>query len=215
MVAAILPFALGLTGLIYGVCAAVLNGVFIILAAAVFANRAKEPAGMKPEKRLFAFSILYLFVLFAALVVDRWGSHDPHPEDECSAASASARDHGLAARRLRHPAVPDHRREDRAEQVTAVAQKNARTAGIMALMVAGMLALAFASVPLYRMFCELTGFDGTPLRAEKAPGAVAARSACASTPTSTRPCPGGSSRCRRPSGSRRAPAPRSSTARRT
>ena len=43
----------------------------------------------------------------------------------------------------------------------------------MALMVAGMLALAFASVPLYRMFCELTGFDGTPLRAEKAPGAVA------------------------------------------
>ena len=40
------------------------------------------------------------------------------------------------------------------------------------MMVAGMLALAFASVPLYRMFCELTGFDGTPLRAERAPGAV-------------------------------------------
>jgi cytochrome c oxidase assembly protein subunit 11 len=57
--------------------------------------------------------------------------------------------------------------------MTAVARKNARTAGIMALMVAGMLALAFASVPLYRMFCELTGFDGTPLRAENAPGAVA------------------------------------------
>jgi protoheme IX farnesyltransferase len=72
VVAAILPFALGLTGLIYGVAAAVLNTVFIILAAAVFANRAEEPAGMKPERRLFAFSILYLFVLFAALVVDRW-----------------------------------------------------------------------------------------------------------------------------------------------
>ena len=43
----------------------------------------------------------------------------------------------------------------------------------MALLVAGMLALAFASVPLYRAFCQLTGFDGTPLRAEKAPGAVA------------------------------------------
>jgi len=57
--------------------------------------------------------------------------------------------------------------------VTAVARKNARTAGVMALMVAGMLGLAFASVPLYRMFCELTGFDGTPLRAERAPGAVA------------------------------------------
>jgi cytochrome c oxidase assembly protein subunit 11 len=56
--------------------------------------------------------------------------------------------------------------------MTAVAQKNARTAGLMALMVAGMLGLAFASVPLYRMFCELTGFDGTPLRAKSAPGAV-------------------------------------------
>ena len=27
---------------------------------------------MAPEKGLFAFSILYLFGLFAALVVDRW-----------------------------------------------------------------------------------------------------------------------------------------------
>ena len=72
VVAAVLPFALGLTGLIYGVAAAVLNTVFIILAAAVFANRAEDPAGMKPERRLFAFSILYLFGLFAALVVDRW-----------------------------------------------------------------------------------------------------------------------------------------------
>lgn len=43
----------------------------------------------------------------------------------------------------------------------------------MALLAAAMVALAFASVPLYRLFCELTGFDGTPLRAESAPGAVA------------------------------------------
>lgn len=57
--------------------------------------------------------------------------------------------------------------------MTAVANKNARTARAMAMLVAGMLALAFASVPLYRAFCQLTGFDGTPLRAEKAPGAVA------------------------------------------
>ena len=57
--------------------------------------------------------------------------------------------------------------------MTAVARKNARTARLMALLVVGMLALAFASVPLYRAFCQLTGFDGTPLRAEKAPGAVA------------------------------------------
>ena len=36
-----------------------------------------------------------------------------------------------------------------------------------------MLGLAFAAVPLYRMFCQVTGFAGTTLRAEKAPGAVA------------------------------------------
>ena len=57
--------------------------------------------------------------------------------------------------------------------MTAIAQKNGRTALIMAAIVAAMLGLAFASVPLYRMFCDLTGFAGTPLRAEKAPGAVA------------------------------------------
>ena len=54
-----------------------------------------------------------------------------------------------------------------------VAQKNVRTAAIMALVAAAMVALAFASVPLYRMFCELTGFAGTPQRADRAPGAVA------------------------------------------
>jgi cytochrome c oxidase assembly protein subunit 11 len=57
--------------------------------------------------------------------------------------------------------------------MTAVAQRNRRTAAMMVLVVAAMVGLAFASVPLYRMFCELTGFDGTPLRASRAPGAVA------------------------------------------
>jgi cytochrome c oxidase assembly protein subunit 11 len=57
--------------------------------------------------------------------------------------------------------------------VSAVAQRNRRTALIMALIVAFMVGLAFASVPLYRMFCELTGFDGTPARAAAAPGAIA------------------------------------------
>jgi cytochrome c oxidase assembly protein subunit 11 len=58
--------------------------------------------------------------------------------------------------------------------VTAIAQnRNTRTALLMALIVAAMIGLAFASVPLYRMFCQFTGFDGTPQRAERAPGAVA------------------------------------------
>jgi heme o synthase len=72
VVAAIAPFALGLTGLVYGLTAAVLNTIFVVLAAAVFANKSEDVSGMKPERRLFAFSILYLFGLFAALVVDRW-----------------------------------------------------------------------------------------------------------------------------------------------
>jgi len=58
--------------------------------------------------------------------------------------------------------------------VTAIAQnRNAKTALLMALIVAAMVGLAFASAPLYRMFCEYTGFGGTPQRAERAPGAVA------------------------------------------
>ena len=57
--------------------------------------------------------------------------------------------------------------------MTAIAHKNGRTALIMAAFAAAMVGLAFASVPLYRAFCQLTGFDGTPLRAARAPGAVA------------------------------------------
>jgi protoheme IX farnesyltransferase len=70
--AAIAPWAMGLTGWIYGVASIALNGIFLALALMVLFNRATEPAGMKPEKRLFAFSILYLFILFGALVADRW-----------------------------------------------------------------------------------------------------------------------------------------------
>jgi heme O synthase-like polyprenyltransferase len=52
--------------------AAALSAAFIVLSLPVLANRATEPAGMAPEKRLFGFSVLYLFALFAVLVADRW-----------------------------------------------------------------------------------------------------------------------------------------------
>jgi protoheme IX farnesyltransferase len=71
-VSAVAPYALGLTGLVYGISAAVLSAIFLVLSAIVLANKAQEPSGMKPERRLFAFSILYLFALFAAVVADRW-----------------------------------------------------------------------------------------------------------------------------------------------
>src|SRR5437868_825489 len=65
--AAIAPWPLGLAGLVYGVCAAVLSFVFLVLATRVAANRASDAAGMDAEKHLFAFSVLYLFALFGAL----------------------------------------------------------------------------------------------------------------------------------------------------
>ncbi len=70
--AAVAPWPLGLTGWIYGVATAILGVVFVAFAVAVAANKAAEPKEMGPEKRLFAFSIIYLFALFTALVADRW-----------------------------------------------------------------------------------------------------------------------------------------------
>ncbi len=70
--AAVAPWPLGLAGPLYGAAAAALSAAFVVLASAVFANRATEPANMRPEKRLFAYSVIYLFVLFGVLVADRW-----------------------------------------------------------------------------------------------------------------------------------------------
>lgn len=54
------------------------------------------------------------------------------------------------------------------------AQKNhLRVALIAACVAVGMGGLAYASVPLYRMFCQVTGFDGTTQRATAAPTADA------------------------------------------
>jgi len=69
---AVAPWPLGLAGPIYGVAASVLSIAFVALSSAVLANRVTEPKQMAPEKRLFAFSVFYLFALFAALVADRW-----------------------------------------------------------------------------------------------------------------------------------------------
>ena len=71
-VAAVAPWPLGLTGPIYGGAATGLSIGFVILAGRVLVNRATDPAGMRPEKKLFAYSVVYLFALFGALVADRW-----------------------------------------------------------------------------------------------------------------------------------------------
>jgi cytochrome c oxidase assembly protein subunit 11 len=51
-------------------------------------------------------------------------------------------------------------------------QRTTRTALLAVAGICCMTGLGFASVPLYRMFCEATGLDGTTNRAESAPGAT-------------------------------------------
>jgi len=51
--------------------------------------------------------------------------------------------------------------------------RKTRTAFLAAFLAATMVGVSFAAVPLYQLFCEVTGFGGTPVRADQAPGAVA------------------------------------------
>ena len=69
---ALAPWPLGLTGAIYGVVATAMTAAFAVLAALVAAGATRGGRSFFYEKRLFGFSILYLFVVFGALVVDRW-----------------------------------------------------------------------------------------------------------------------------------------------
>jgi protoheme IX farnesyltransferase len=71
-IAAIAPWPLGLTGAIYGGIAVAATAWFALLAAHVATRTTAEGDTMRPEKRLFAYSIAYLFVMFGAVVVDRW-----------------------------------------------------------------------------------------------------------------------------------------------
>lgn len=50
---------------------------------------------------------------------------------------------------------------------------NGRIAATLCVLVAGMVGASFAAVPLYRLFCQVTGFDGTPMIGQAAPGAQA------------------------------------------
>ena len=69
----LLPWWIGGAGLVYGISALLLSGLFLALALRVTVfRRDGDDVSMKPEKRLFAYSVLYLFVLFGALVADRW-----------------------------------------------------------------------------------------------------------------------------------------------
>jgi heme o synthase len=63
---AVAPTLLGVAGLVYGAVAAALSLLFTVAAVRVWFD-----AGDAAAKRMFGFSILYLFLLFALLALDR------------------------------------------------------------------------------------------------------------------------------------------------
>jgi protoheme IX farnesyltransferase len=71
-VAAVAPWPLGLTHALYGWVAIAATAWFALLVAQVAFRTTGADDRMRPEKRLFAYSIAYLFILFGAVVADRW-----------------------------------------------------------------------------------------------------------------------------------------------
>ena len=67
--AAMSPAVIGMTGWVYGISAGVLNLLFLICSWRLY--RSDESELEKPARQTFGFSILYLFALFAALIVDQ------------------------------------------------------------------------------------------------------------------------------------------------
>jgi protoheme IX farnesyltransferase len=63
---ALAPWALGMAGALYGAAAAILGGLFILAALRVWFDQSDRSA-----RKMFGFSILYLFGLFALLILDR------------------------------------------------------------------------------------------------------------------------------------------------
>lgn len=57
--------------------------------------------------------------------------------------------------------------QDHDQAAAAAAQKSRKTARMALLVVATMVGLSFASVPAYRIFCQVTGFAGTTQVAEE------------------------------------------------
>ena len=67
--AAMSPVALGFAGLLYGVTAGIASLVFVAFAYRVWKSEANAE-GERAARDLFAYSILYLFLLFAVLLVE-------------------------------------------------------------------------------------------------------------------------------------------------
>ena len=82
----LLPWILGFAGPIYGATAAICGAIFVVLALRLHSSKMTN---RQAANRLFAFSIFYLFVLFAALLADS-SSNRSSPAPSARAAVTGA-----------------------------------------------------------------------------------------------------------------------------
>src|SRR5438128_1943243 len=99
----------------------------------------------------------------------RASADDTRPQ---SGARRRARRSGGAV--LRHHDCPDGRLGVTVAAGSRRRRRNGATALLLVSVVGAMVGLSFASVPLYRLFCQATGLGGTTQRAAAAPATRAA-----------------------------------------
>jgi protoheme IX farnesyltransferase len=99
------PWALGFAGILYGVIALACGSIFVTLALRLHVSR---PTNRQAAHRLFVFSISYLFLLFAALLVsngnNRWSSAYFAQAASTAIGPAQAKSLAQPARITRRPA---------------------------------------------------------------------------------------------------------------
>ncbi len=179
---------------------------------------------MRPAKALFAYSLLYLFAIFAIYLADSvaaraWLMREPELERSWTSRPSSRprpsrRRAAAATSRSRWRSPPSScsstwssivqasappcingslTRASDVRQLRRSGRRNARTGSSPAICVAffgGMVGMAYAAVPLYAMFCQMTGYGGTTQRVDAVfrPRARPQDHRCASTPTCSSAC---------------------------
>jgi protoheme IX farnesyltransferase len=66
----LLPTVVGMASIVYGIIAAALGAIFVALAVRVYRMDPRD-AMMRPARQLFAYSLLYLLLLFLMLLAER------------------------------------------------------------------------------------------------------------------------------------------------
>ncbi len=180
---ALAPAATGLGGALYLAAALIGGAAFVLLAWRL--DRTTERGEAVAARRLFKVSIAYLFALFAALLIEAVvgrarrsrGSRDQPVRGGRPRRPRSPRAqprHRPGARRLRHPDLRHHLAQEGRRRVRRARLSNAALALSLAGVFVAMVGAGFAAVPLYRAFCQATGFAGTVRRGGPAPSAAAA-----------------------------------------